>query len=732
MTTHTLIATCATGIEALLAEELRALGATDVRESRSAVSFSGTLETAYRACLWSRLASRILLTLASFPAMTAEDLYAGVAAVEWEQHLSAETTIAVDAVGRTPGITHSGFAALKVKDAVVDQVRERTGERPSVDLEAPDVRLNLRLHKGAGSLSIDLSGEPLHRRGYRAPGEQAEAPLKENLAAALLVRAGWPAIAETGGSLFDPMCGSGTLVLEGALMAADRAPGLLRQRWGFDGWLGHDADVWHAVLDEADERAEAGMAALPSMAGSDVDASVIELARACVKRAGLGDAVTLDVRELGHTAPPSGAAPGLVITNPPYGVRLGSGEDLAGLYARLGERLVESFDGWTAAILTSEPDLARATKLRSHKSYAFMNGAVETKLYLFELSARVVRAEVRPAPLGLSSGAEMFVNRVRKNLRHLGKWARREGVTCWRVYDADLPEYAVAIDIYEGAGPDAGRRFAHIQEYAPPPQIDSGRAEERLAEVVAAAPEVLGVAPEDVAVKVRKRQRGESQYERRDDTLGTQIEVAENGLRFLVNLHDYLDTGLFLDHRLTRQALRDFADGERFLNLFGYTGVASVYAAAGGATSVTTVDMSATYLAWARRNLALNGYAESNTVRFERADVLAWIVDERKRIEVGHVQPYGLIFLDPPTFSNSKKMGERTFDVQRDHVALLRDTAALLAPDGVMVFSNNFRKFKLAFEELPELDIQNVTNATIPPDFERNPKIHVCFEVRRK
>ncbi|MCE5191341.1 MAG: THUMP domain-containing protein, partial [Actinomycetia bacterium] len=252
MTTHTFIATCATGIEPLLAGELRALGASDVRESRSAVSFSGTLETAYRACLWSRLASRILLTVATFPAMTAEDLYTGVAAVEWERHLSAETTIAVDAVGRTPGITHSGFAALKVKDAVVDQLRERTGERPSVDLEAPDVRLNLRLHKGAGSLSIDLSGEPLHRRGYRAPGEQAEAPLKENLAAALLVRAGWPAIARAGGSLFDPMCGSGTLVIEGALMAADRAPGLLRQRWGFDGWLGHDADVWHAVLDEAD------------------------------------------------------------------------------------------------------------------------------------------------------------------------------------------------------------------------------------------------------------------------------------------------------------------------------------------------------------------------------------------------------------------------------------------------------------------------------------------------
>ena len=732
MTTLNLIATCPIGIEPLLADELRALGASEVRESRSAVAFSGTLETAYRACLWSRLASRILLTLATFPAMTAEELYDGVSTVAWEQHLSASLTIAVDAVGRTPGITHSGFAALKVKDAVVDQVRERTGERPSVDLEAPDVRLNLRLHKGAGSLSIDLSGEPLHRRGYRAPGEQAEAPLKESLAAAILVRAGWSAIAAAGGSLYDPMCGSGTLLLEGALMAADRAPGLLRQRWGFEAWLGHDPDVWHALIDEADNRAEEGMAGIPLIAGSDSDPAAIGLAQACIKRAGLGDAVRVSVCELAKAQAANDAAPGLVVTNPPYGVRLGAGEDLSGLYARLGGRLVEAFDGWTAAVLTSEPDLARATKLRSHKSYAFMNGAVETKLYLFELSPKVVRAEVRPAPLGVSAGAEMFINRVRKNLKHLGKWARREGVTCWRVYDADLPEYAVAIDIYEGAGPDEGRRFVHIQEYAPPPQIDSGRAEERLAEIVAAAPAMVFAAPGDIAIKVRKRQRGETQYERREDALGTQVEVAEGGLRFLVNLHDYLDTGLFLDHRLTRDRLRNLAMNRRFLNLFAYTGAASVYAADGGATSVTTVDMSATYLAWARRNLALNGIAESNTVRFERVDVLSWLTDERKRVEVGHVHPYGLIFLDPPTFSNSKKMGERTFDVQRDHVELLRDTAALLAPGGVMLFSNNYRRFKLDVDALPELEIRDITETTLPPDFARNPRIHVCFEIRRR
>lgn len=724
-------ATCPKGAEHLLAVELRVLGAREVRETRAAVTFSGPLGIAYRACLWSRVASRVLLTMGEFPAATAEELYAGVAALPWEEHVPPQGTLAIDANGTTSGLTHTKFTAQKAKDAVVDRIRERRGARPSVEFERPDVRLNIRLHKERATVSLDLSGEPLHQRGYRTPGKQAEAPLKENLAAAVLLRAGWPEIAAAGGALVDPMCGSGTLVIEGAMIAADQAPGLLRDHWGFTGWLGHEEDVWHALLDEADERAEAGRERLPVIWGSDRDAAAMALATTCAKRAGFGNAVTLETRDLAELTAPAGAAPGLVVTNPPYGVRLGEAEALRQLYAELGGRLLAGFEGWQAAVLTNDEALARAIGLRSHSVHTFYNGPIETKLYRFEVSADSARAEVRQAPVARSQGAEMFANRLRKRVRHLGKWARREGVTCYRVYDADLPEYAVAVDLYQGAGADEGRRFAHVAEYAPPPSVDPDLARERLAEAVEVVAEVLEVEPADVALKVRTRQRGSAQYERQA-ARGEWVEVAEGGLRLLVNLHDYLDTGLFLDHRPLRGMVRDLATKQRVCNLFAYTGAASVYALAGGASYVAAVDLSATYLDWAKRNTALNGFPEGPTNRFFRSDVLRWLADERRRIEEGRARRYGLVFCDPPTFSTSKAMGGRTFDVQRDHVALIRDVAALLEPEGVLLFSTNLRTFKLDAGGLDGLAIEDITTQTIPPDFERDPRIHQCFVITRE
>ncbi|MDY0340366.1 MAG: THUMP domain-containing protein, partial [Coriobacteriia bacterium] len=211
-------ATCPKGVENLLARELGGLGADDVRETRAAVTFSGSIAIAYRACLWSRLASRVLLTLAEFPAATADELYEGMSGVAWDEHVPAEGTLAIDVNGTTSGLTHTLFTAQRAKDAVVDRIREQFGTRPSVSFDRPDVRLNIRLHKERATVSLDLAGEPLHQRGYRTPGEQAEAPLKENLAAAVIVRAGWPEIATAGGALVDPMCGSGTLLIEGAMV----------------------------------------------------------------------------------------------------------------------------------------------------------------------------------------------------------------------------------------------------------------------------------------------------------------------------------------------------------------------------------------------------------------------------------------------------------------------------------------------------------------------------------
>jgi 23S rRNA (guanine2445-N2)-methyltransferase / 23S rRNA (guanine2069-N7)-methyltransferase len=310
----------------------------------------------------------------------------------------------------------------------------------------------------------------------------------------------------------------------------------------------------------------------------------------------------------------------------------------------------------------------------------------------------------------------MLANRLRKNLRHLGKWARREGVTCYRVYDADLPEYALAVDLYE--------EWVHVQEYAPPLTVDPMLAQARLADAMALIPDALGKQADRVVLKVRRRQKGLAQYERQAAT-GRFREVREGGLRFLVNLSDYLDTGLFLDHRPTRALIRTMMRGGRFLNLFAYTGAATVHAAAGGAASTMTVDMSSVYLDWARRNMALNGFAEGRAHRFIRADCLAWLASP-------HAERYHVIFVDPPTFSNSKRMGEATFDVQRDHVGLLRSVVPLLARGGLILFSNNFRHFKLHRSAFPDLTVEEITHSTIPPDFQRNPKIHNCWKIARR
>ncbi len=282
-------------------------------------------------------------------------------------------------------------------------------------------------------------------------------------------------------------------------------------------------------------------------------------------------------------------------------------------------------------------------------------------------------------PTALTPGAEMFANRLRKNLKQLGKWAERENICCYRLYDADMPEYALAIDLYQGAA-----RWAHVQEYAAPKSIDPDKASERLKEALSAIPGVLDIPAEQIFLKVRQRQKGSAQYERLAER-GEFHEVQEDGLKLLVNFTDYLDTGLFLDHRLTRRMLRELAKDKRFLNLFGYTGTATVHAAV-GARATTTVDMSRTYLDWARRNLALNGF-EGQQHELIQADVLVWLEEEAER-------RYDLIFLDPPTFSTSKRMQD-TLDVQRDHVALIRAAARLLSPDGTLIFSTNFRRFRL-------------------------------------
>ncbi len=716
MSPHHFFASAPKHMGSLLAEELIRLGMRDATEARGGARFSGTLEDGYRACLWSRIANRILFPLARFGVEGPDDLYAGAADIPWEDHLTPDHTFAIQFDGNLKGVNHPHFAVLRVKDAIADRFTQRYGQRPSVDLEQPDLRIHVYAHQDGVGISLDLSGESLHLRGYRDSGSAA--PLKENLAAALLMRAGWPEIAAEGGALLDPMCGSGTLVIEGALMAADIAPGLLRERFGFHGWLQHDDAIWARLLGEARIRRDAGLKRLGALRGYDQNPNAIRVSLHHLERAGLAGLAHFERRELTDCQPGRAEDEGLVIVNPPYGERLGAPDELPALYAHLGAVLKERFVGWRAALFTGTPDLGKHMGLRALRMHTLYNGPIECKLLHFQVEPRYfVSNQPRPlAPEERSPGAVMLANRLVKNLKSLRKWQRDEQITCLRVYDADLPEYALAVDIYEGE-----QRWVQVQEYAAPATVDPKRARHRLREALGLIPEVLEVPGEQVFFKVRQPQKGLNQYERLAETRHFHA-VMENGHRFLVNFEDYLDTGLFLDHRDVRRLIGRLSAGKRFLNLFGYTGTATVYAANAGAAFTTTVDMSRTYLDWAQRNFNLNHIAGSEHELIQ-ADCLRWLdlMAGRRR--------YDLIFLDPPSFSTSKRM-YGTLDIQRDHAKLIRSTMRLLEPDGTLIFSNNLRRFRIDLEALSGLDVTDISAETLPRDFARNPRIHNCWQIR--
>jgi 23S rRNA (guanine2445-N2)-methyltransferase / 23S rRNA (guanine2069-N7)-methyltransferase len=531
------------------------------------------------------------------------------------------------------------------------------------------------------------------------------------------------------------------------------------------------------VRTQAVEKAQLGRVRARSLAiqGRDRDARVIEAARRNAERAGIAALAQFEVgalrdarpavshagrRDANAEAATAGAARadaeagtdspprGLVCVNPPYGVRLEDREAARAVHRELGAVLRERFQGWDAAVLTGAPELGRELGIRAHRTHALWNGAIECRLLRMRIVPESLRepgrlsrpdggaAGAREAALRESPGARMFANRLAKNLKRLAGWSEREAVPCYRIYDADMPEYAFAIDRYRED--DSGETWLYVQEYAAPSEIEPEAVRRRRGEVLATLPGVTGVAPERIRVRTRRRTRRGEQYVKVDER-GRFHAVAEGGLRFEVNFDDYLDTGLFLDHRLTRARLRDAAGGKRFLNLFAYTGAATVYAAAGGARSTTSVDLSRTYLDWARRNLALNGFAAGGagtSHSLVQADCREWLQElarapERGRAsQRGHAsEQFDLIFLDPPTFSNSKRM-EGVLDIARDHPALLDACARLLAPGGLIVFSTNAQRFRLDESLAERYEIGDISAATIPRDFERNPRIHRCFEVR--
>ncbi len=708
--------TCPKGLEELLGDEITQLGAKKVKLGVSYVSCQPDQLIGYKICLWSRLASRVLWPITRFPLENAENMYEQLMQIPWAEHFSERETFRVHFNGSNDEIRNTHFGALKVKDAVCDYFRKETGQRPDIS-DKPDVGIHVRLYRNEIYVSLDLAGDSLHRRGYRQ--SQGIAPLKENLAAALLIRAGWPALMKKpDAALLDPMCGSGTILVEAALMAADIAPGLLREQFAFEKWKQHQSAQWQAIKQDAQARKEKAQHSdlELTIAGYDMDAEVISKAKDNARRAGVMHFIHVKTQPLSELTKEKGLPDtGLVLCNPPYGERLSDEVAIGSLYAAMGNKIKQSFANWTVAIFTGNPEQAYQFKMRSDKQYQLFNGAIASKLCIYKVSAvsseKIMSAPVSTVPVKLNEGAQMVCNRLQKNLKKLKPWAKKQGINCYRLYDADMPEYSVAIDIYD--------TWVHIQEYAAPKSIDPEKAQNRLRDILDAVPVALNMDREQVVLKQRLMQKGRKQYEKQDQQ-DQMFEVQEGSCRFYVNLKDYLDTGLFLDHRPIRTDIETQARDKDFLNLFSYTCTASVHAAMGGARSTVSVDMSTTYLNWGRKNLTLNGLPENNH-EFIQADCIQWLAGAQK-LE----RRFDIIFMDPPSFSNSKRM-DGVLDVQRDHVALIRQCMALLRPEGKLIFSTNYRRFKIERDALNEFVLSDISAQSLPKDFARNSKIHQCY-----
>ncbi|WP_305813821.1 bifunctional 23S rRNA (guanine(2069)-N(7))-methyltransferase RlmK/23S rRNA (guanine(2445)-N(2))-methyltransferase RlmL [Photobacterium leiognathi] len=700
------------GLENLLADELEQLGAQNIQVVHAGVRFKAEQATAYRCCLWTRISSRIIQVLSEFNVRDDMDLYLGATAINWMNYFDSNTRIVVDFNGTNREIRNSQYGAMKIKDAIVDRFTKADLRRPNIDRERPDLRVHMRLSGEKGILGLDMAGSGLHQRGYRS--EAGKAPLRETHAAALVIKSGWTPEQ----ALLDPMCGSGTLLIEAAMIAAEIAPGLKRKRWGFESIKDFDKDAWMEIHAEATVKSRRGPAKVTTkFFGREMDRRVLAVARDNAGRAGVKELIDFEYGDATQLVRPEGFETGVILCNPPYGERLGTTPELISLYKEFGNRLKLAFAGSVAAIYSSSNELLSCMRMRADKQFKLRNGALDCVLKTYLITAGSVQKEEGQAEgvIVQEDIAPDFANRLKKNIAKLGKWAKREGIECYRIYDADIPNYNAAIDKYKD--------YIIIQEYAAPKSVSEELARRRIMDILRATIEVTGVESNKVILKVRERQKGKSQYQKLSSAERHMV-VEEYGVELKVNLYDYLDTGLFLDHRITRRMLGKMALGKDFLNLFSYTGSATVHAAVGGAKTTTTVDMSNTYLRWAQENMELNNQVGSQH-EFIQADCLQWLqeVDDT----------FDLIFIDPPTFSNSKRM-KQSFDIQRDHIMLMENLKRMLRPEGQIVFSNNKRHFKMDLDKLNELGLhaKNISDKTLPMDFAKNKQIHNCWIITHK
>jgi len=747
-----LVATCAFGLEAVVGRELERLGypSRTVRPGR--LAFAGDWSAIARANLWLRSADRVLVELTSFASPDFDALFDAVRAIAWEAWVAPDAAIPVRGRSRKSRLTSVPACQRTVKKAIVERL---LGARPGTELPetGPPVPVEVSLLDDVAAIDVDTSGVGLHRRGYRTLA--AAAQLRETLAAALVQLSVWRPERQ----LIDPFCGTGTICIEAAMIGRRLAPGR-RREFAAERWPLSPAAAWAAAREEA---ADLALSELPlRVIGSDADAQSLKVARHHAALAGVADDVHFQQHEFAELT--SSRQYGCVIANPPYGMRLGDDAEIVELY-RTFPTVLRRLKTWSHFILSARPDLEQLVGQQADRRRKLYNGRIPCTLYQFfgprppRSSAAAPSLSVEPnvsphrpdavatpddvAPVvaalpaergsetlpagtkphrpaqpafgGLRAEAtrqvEEFINRLRQLARHLRRWPTKRGITCYRIYDRDIPEVPLVVDRYEDA--------LHIAEYARPHDRTPAEHADWLDHMVHAAATALEVPRQLVYLKHRDRQRGTAQYARVAHLEAIRV-VQEGGLKFQVNLSDYIDTGLFLDHRITRSMVRDAAKGARFLNLFAYTGSFTVYAAAGGAIQTTTVDLSPTYTAWARENMRLNGFTGPEH-RFVTADAREFLASLRARPQ------FDLAVVDPPTFSNSKSMTE-DWDVQQDHAELIDAVLTNLAPGGVLYFSTNSRRFKFDDSALADATAREITRQTVPEDF-RNKRIHRAWRI---
>jgi len=722
---YELFVTCPKGLEHLVDQELESFGCNTRKIQFAGVLVEATKEQMYYICLYSRVANRVLLKLNGGKVLSKDYLYDLVKQIDWQQHMRITNTFKITFNGKVDGINNSLYGLQVIKDAVCDYFRDQTGIRPDVAKDQPDLHINVHVHKDQASVYIDLSGDSLHRRGYKKYG--GKAPLKENLAASLLLKAKWPEIAKKGGALIDPTCGSGTFITEAILMATDTAPGLYRTYWGFERWLQHDQVIWSKNLEQARRRRLVGEKTKVKFYGYDSDGGAISYTKSNIAGLHLDVDVTLNQQPLSElTRDENAPENGLFIANPPYGERMSEKAHLTNLYQFLGQSIFHNYSGYKSAILTNDAELGFALNMRLGHKFKCLNGKLECVFLQFEpnsykldkIKEKFSPAEVEQKTADIEEYEPTgpiieFVNRLKKNKKKLKSWLNKNDIEAYRLYDADLPEYSVAIDIYQNK--------ALVQEYKAPKTIDEKKAHTRLMDIIKVLPSALNIIPEHIYYKERKRQSGKSQYEKQQDEKSC-FHIQEYNARLEVNLSDYLDSGLFLDHRPMRKWVYENSKGKSFLNLFCYTASFSVHAALGGSTRTTSVDLSNTYIAWAQRNLAQNGLSD-----YQNRCVASDCVEFLKKDE----QFYDLIVMDPPTFSNSKKMQD-VLDIQRDHGLLIDMAMDRLNVGGTLIFSNNYKKFKLDDALIERYDVNDISKKSIDIDFERNANIHRCWKIQPK